>query len=83
MQIMVIMLIFKIVDTTGFTGYPPGTVLNQFITSWFVPIAVSENFDMIYPAKLISGLTARIVYTSTGSNDVFIAINYKLHKVLF
>lgn len=71
----------QVVDTTGFTGQPAGTVLQQ-LCSFYVPPTMSTQFDLLYPAKAISGLTLRIVYNSTGSSDVFVAINYKLHKVL-
>ena len=73
---------FQIVDTTGFTGYPAGTVLNQFITNWYIPPTMDDQFDLQYPAKIIAGLTLRLAYQSTGPTDVFLAINYKLHKVL-
>jgi|ERR1035437_7156285 hypothetical protein len=57
-------------------------VLNQFITNWNVPPIANSQFDIEYPAKIIAGLTIRMIYTSTGSSDVFLAINYKLHKIL-
>lgn len=76
-------LCFQIVDTTGVTGLPPGTVLNQFITNWYLDSSVNTQFDMLYPAKILSGLTLRVVYTSTSSTiSPLISINYKLHKVL-
>jgi hypothetical protein len=75
-------LIFQVVDTTGFTGYPAGTVLNQFITNWYPNVNTDVQLDMVYPAKVIAGLTLRVVYTSIGTTNPFIAINYKLHKVL-
>lgn len=73
---------FQVVDTTGFTGYPAGTVLDQFATNWNIAPVSDTQFDVIYPAKIIAGLTLRVVYTSTGSSAVFVAINYKLHKCL-
>jgi hypothetical protein len=73
---------FQIIDGSGaFTG-TPGTLLNQFITNWYVPSETSEQFDIMYPAKILAGLTVRVIYHSTGTTDVFAAINYKLHKVL-
>jgi len=72
----------QVIDTNGtFTGVP-GTVLNTFMTNWYLPPQTSEQFDIAYPAKIFAGLTLRIIYTSTGSNNVFVAINYKLHRVL-
>ena len=73
---------FQVVDTTGITGYPAGTVLNQFVTNWYMYPNSSEQFEVPYPAKLMAGLTVRLVYTSTGTNNVFVAINFALHKVM-
>lgn len=73
---------FQIVDGTGaFTG-TPGTVILQPITGWSVPPTTDTQVDMVYPAKIYTGLTLRVIYTSTGTSDAFIAINYKLHKVM-
>lgn len=73
---------FQVVDTSGaFTGVP-GTVLNQFITNWYCPATADVQFDMVYAAKVYAGLTLRLVYTSTGTSNVWVAVNYKLHKVL-
>lgn len=72
---------FQVVDTTGIYA-PAGTVLSQFITNWYLPTTIDDQFDIPYPAKIYSGLTIRLVYTSTGSTNVSVIINYKLHKVL-
>jgi hypothetical protein len=73
---------FQVIDPTGFTGYPAGSVLDQFATNWNVAPIADTQFDIIYPAKIIAGLALRLVYTSTGTNNPFVAINYKLHKCL-
>lgn len=73
---------FQVIDTTGMTGYPAGTVLSQFITNWYLPTAADAQFELAYPAKVYAGLTLRLVYNSTGTSNVFLAINYKLHKIL-
>ena len=75
-------LSFHVVDTTGFTGYPAGTVLDQYATNWNVAPVTDTQLSVVYPAKIITGLTLRVVYTSTGSSNPFIALNYKLHKCL-
>jgi hypothetical protein len=75
-------LSFQVVDTTGFTGYPVGTVLDQYATNWNVAPVTDTQLSVVYPAKIITGLTLRVVYTSTGSSNPFIALNYKLHKCL-
>lgn len=72
----------QVYDVTGaFTG-TAGTVLNQFITDWYVPATMCEQFDIPYPAKILGGMGLRAVYTSTGVSNVFVAMNFKLHKVL-
>ena len=72
----------QVYDVTGaFTG-TAGTVLNQFITDWFVPPTMMTQFDIPYPAKILAGMGIRTVYTSTGTVNVFAAMNFKLHKVL-
>tara|TARA_R110000868_G_scaffold272607_1_gene531834 strand:- start:3111 stop:3533 length:423 start_codon:yes stop_codon:yes gene_type:complete len=73
---------FQIVDGTGAFSGVPGTVLNQFVSSWYMPTGANTQLDMQYPAKLYAGMVLRFVYTSTGGSPVFVAINYKLHKVL-
>jgi hypothetical protein len=73
---------FQVVDPTGFTGHPAGTVLLQPASNWYVAPVYENQYDIVYPAKIVTGLTLRIIYTSTGSSNVFLAINYKLHKCL-
>jgi hypothetical protein len=73
---------FQVVDPSGtFTG-TPGTVLNQFATMLYFPAQADTQIDIVYPAKILAGMTLRVVYTSTGDTNVFLAVNYKLHKVL-
>ena len=73
---------FQVIDGTGqFTGVA-GTVLNQFILNWYLPSQTADQFDIEYPAKILAGMTLRLVYTSTGTNSPFVAVNYKLHEVL-
>lgn len=73
----------QIVDVDGLLA-PAGTVLNQFVTSWYLADDIQKQLDMqvAYPAKIYAGLYIRVVYISTGNNDVDLAINYTLHKVL-
>ena len=73
---------FQVVDGSGAFSGTPGTVLNQFVSNWYLSTCVDTQFDMDYPAKIYTGLTLRLVFTSTGSTNVSIAANYKLHKVL-
>lgn len=72
----------QVVDVSGaFTGHP-GTILMQAATNWNLIPTSNTQFDLTYPAKILAGMTIRAVYTSTGSTNVFLAINYKLHKCL-
>jgi hypothetical protein len=75
-------VLLQVLDPTGFTGYPAGTVLDQYASNWNVAPTTNSQFDIVYPAKVIAGLTLRVVYASTGTGNVFVAANYKLHKVL-
>jgi len=64
--------------------HPIAGVLNQFITNWYIdPSTIrQETTKSNYPAKLPAGLILRVSYTSTGTSNVWIAINYDLEKVL-
>lgn len=63
------------------------TVLIQFLTDWPIdPSQISQNMPMSnYPAKILAGLTFRIIYSSVGSildPQPKIAIGYNFEKVL-
>jgi hypothetical protein len=73
---------FQVIDSSGaFTG-TPGTVLNQFASNWNVTPISDTQFDIVYPAKILTGMGLQVVYKSTGTSNVFLAINYKLHKCM-
>lgn len=74
----------QIVDVTGVTGYPIGTVLLQVATNWYVCPDSHVDVDFQYPAKLMAGLALRVVYISagTGTGTTTAYMNYKLHKCL-
>lgn len=72
-------------DTVDFqVVHPVLGVLNQFITSWYVnPDKTDQSVPPSnYPAKLFAGLILRVVYHSTGAENVWIAVNYNIEKVL-
>lgn len=73
----------QIVDTSGIIA-PAGTVLLQVATNWNICPNNVIDVDFQYPAKIISGLTIRIVYNSAGvgigSTSAY--VNYKLHKCI-
>lgn len=72
----------QVVDTTGAFSGVAGTIMIQPATNWYVSQTSDTQFDIVYPAKIYAGLTLRAVYTSTGLTSPFLAVNYKLHKVL-
>jgi len=76
----------KVVDVDNILGYGAGVVLNTFVTDWYLsPGSVSTwDFTVPYPAKIYGGLYIRIIYDSVGTEtDPVLAINYKIHKVLW
>jgi hypothetical protein len=75
----------QVVDVDNMLGYGAGTVLGQYLTSWYMNPNESFQLEFTspYPAKLFGGLYLRMTYTSVGSSDVSVIINYKLHKVLW
>lgn len=74
----------QVVDVSG-TYYPAGTVLAQFATNITVRSDVQEVIHETsnYPAKILGGLTLRVIYASNGTlTPINIAVNYKLHMLL-
>jgi hypothetical protein len=65
--------------------YPTYPILRQFATNWAINSDTQLKFAQtaLYPAKVIAGLTVRAIYTSTGTTNVNVAMNYELHKILF
>jgi hypothetical protein len=61
-----------------------GVVANQYVTDWFMDPSIStqKTPEVLYPAKIVAGLTLRVVYHSTGQNDVTVSMNYDLEKVM-
>lgn len=73
----------QVIDVDGVFSGVPGYILNQFATNWYVSPTMNIEIQSQYPAKLYTGMTLRAVFISTGNTDnVFIALNYKLHKIL-
>lgn len=66
------------------TMYPAYPVLRQFGTNINLPsdTQLKINKQGVYPARIITGLYLRLIYNSTGSTDVSVAVNYVLHKLL-
>lgn len=50
---------------------------------WYVPATGDSNFDFVIPQKIVGGLKLRAIYTNSSLlGTPFVAINYKLWKVL-
>jgi len=66
------------------TMYPNYPVLRQFGTNLCIVSDAQTKLtkEGTYPAKVIAGLYIRIIYTSVGSINVDLSVNYELHKVL-
>lgn len=75
----------QVIDKDNIFGYGYDTVLGQYITDWYMNpnSSLQVDFTNTYPAKLYAGLYLRILYTSVGTSDVNVILNYKLHKVLW
>lgn len=74
----------QVIDSSNVFGYGAGTVLKEFATNIYITDNLDAQFEVLYPAKVIAGLSIRVVYTSTGTtgNSPFFAANYKLHKIV-
>lgn len=76
----------QVIDKDNILGYGAGFVLNQFVTTWYLVPGQNLQWDFTvnYPAKVYAGLWIRVIYNSVGTEtDPWVAINYKLHKVLW
>jgi hypothetical protein len=73
---------FQVVDINNMLGYGANYVISQFLTNWYIGSDKEEqiNEDFPYPAKIPAGLALRVVYYSTGTTDVQVCVNYRLHK---
>lgn len=73
---------FDIVDVDNILGYGAGVVLDRFADDWYVNPDMACQGDILidYPAKVMAGLYIRVVYHSTGTEDVEVKVNLYLHK---
>jgi len=70
---------FQIVDKDNVVGYGAGVVLNEWVKKWYIPSSEKRWKTVSDMAtKLPAGLYARLKYTSVGSTDVPIKINYSM-----
>jgi hypothetical protein len=76
---------FQVVDKDNVLGTGLNKVLGQYVTDWHINPQITEQFNYVseYPAKLLSGVYLRIIYTSAGASSVEVLTNFRLHKVLW
>ena len=71
---------FQVVDKDNVLGYGANVVLDEFIKDFYLPLNESLNVQLDYPAKIITGLYLRLIYTNTNLvNDATVKCNLYLH----
>lgn len=77
-------IVAQVVDKDNVLGGGAGVVLNEYIHKRYVhPDLKRSAVNIDYAGNVPKNLYLRIKYTSVGTtNDVKVAINYHLHKVL-
>lgn len=76
---------FQVIDKDNVMGYGANVVLGHYVFDWYInpDEAYQYDFKSVYPAKIFSGLYMRTIYTSVGTENANVIINYKLHKCLW
>lgn len=61
---------------------PTGVVLDEFGTDWYLAEDTQKQEQVLlpYPARVLVNLYIRLIYNSTGSDNVELYINLFLHK---
>lgn len=67
---------FQIVDKDNILGYGTGVILKEYIKKCYMDPNRRLEFESLAPGKLLVGLYLRCIYTSVGSIDPTIYINY-------
>jgi hypothetical protein len=71
---------FQVIDKDNTLGYGENVVLRTFVTKWYLdPGKSSQVISPTYAAELFPNIYLRAIYTSTGTTDVSVCINYDLH----
>lgn len=79
-------VLFQVVDVNNILGKGENFVCNQYDNKILKNDTYNQQQSItksLYPAKIIAGLTLRLVYSSTGLVPVQVGINYDLHKALY
>jgi len=61
--------------------HPTAGIVDEFGSTWNIDSASGKQNPVVlsYPAKLAAGLTIRTEYNSTGTADVWVGVNLRLH----
>ena len=70
---------FQVVDKDNILGMGAGTVLDEFISGYYVPMDGNLEVRLPYPARIVAGLYLRLKYTSTHSEGCTLKCNLYLH----
>ena len=71
-------VLFQIVDVDGIMGHGPGLVLSSFVNKWYVIPNTFVDVPLPLSSQIPEGLYIRVVYNSTGSQNVNMICNYYL-----
>ncbi len=72
---------FQVVDVDNILGLGANTVLDEFITDWYVSDEKTQ-VRLPYSAEVLANLYLRFIYTSVGATNVAVYCNLFLHKYL-
>jgi hypothetical protein len=72
----------EVIDIDNIFGFGANTVLYTYIEKWFIIPNDKTTIQTPYSGKINAGLYLKITYTSTGTSDVTIFGNYRLHRRL-
>lgn len=70
---------FQVIDKDNIFGLGANTVLDEFITDFYMPTKGDLDISLDYPAKIIAGLYLRLKYTSTHPDGCTLKCNLYLH----
>lgn len=70
---------FQVVDKDNILGFGAGTILDEFISNFYIPQDGNLEVRLAYPARIIAGLYIRLKYTSTHVSGCTLKCNLYLH----
>lgn len=72
-------LTVQVVDSLNLFGLGADTVLDEFISNYYIPTNGNLEVRLDYPARLLQGLVLRFKYNNSESVDKEIKVNLYLH----